>query len=177
MEPSLYVSGFVPCTLHVLTHLSLTQPQEVGSIIVFILQIRKYRHREVQKRVPDYFRGQDIAEPILEPSLLLYGPCPTIQTQALAFLQLICKSASLVGTSCPEATDFLKTECLLQRCVILGVQSRAWHNEYLLNERVHKWWLLTTYFFSALSTPKGAPNWAHFGRPGLAPWRWRCLFL
>lgn len=113
MEPSLYVSGFVPCTLHVLTRLSLTHPEEVGSIIVFILRSRKYRQREVQERVPGYFRGQDIAEPMFEPSLLLYGPCPTIQTQALAFLYLMSKSAYLVGTSCPEATGFLRTECFL----------------------------------------------------------------
>jgi len=90
---------------------------------------------------------------MFKPSILLYGPCPTIQTQALAFLYLISKSAYLVGTSCPEATGFLRTECFLQHCVIPSVQSSAWHNEYLLNERVHKRWLLTAYF-SPLSAPK-----------------------
>lgn len=37
---------------------------------------------------------------------------------------------------------------------IPSVQGSAWHNDYLLNERVHKWWPLTTYFLSPLSGPK-----------------------
>lgn len=42
---------------------------------------------------------------------------------------------------------FEDRECFVQHCVIPSVQSSAWHNEYLLSERVNGSWLLTTYFF------------------------------
>lgn len=52
---------------------------------------------------------------------------------------------------------FEDRECFVQHCVIPSVQSSAWHNEYLLSERVNEWWLLTTYFFPNPLSLEGWP--------------------
>lgn len=46
---TLPVSGSIQSVLHMLTHLGLTQPYDVGTSILPILQMKKLRHEETKR--------------------------------------------------------------------------------------------------------------------------------
>lgn len=158
MEPLLYASGFVPCTLRVLTPWASPLPrrwvpllssshrsgngglESCRNLSQLVLGARSWQSPCLNPVSPALERLAYYSDPGLRTPLPSAGNC--------------CAS----GDFLPWDHELLEDrECLVQNCVIPSVQSSAWHDECWLNARAWVVGFSPAPSSLSLSVSQGAP--------------------